>query len=181
MTEWGHGPKAECNSKLAIQMLERMLASGFNKKTALELINSMMLLKNDDDNFSTIDMSVIDLYNGNIEFVKLSACPTYIKNKKGVQIVNSVSLPVGILKDVDIDLYDKNLECGDIVVMVTDGILDSKENVDKKELWLKDLIENIDTTNPQRMADIIIGEAIDNGYGMAKDDMTVIVAKIIEN
>ena len=179
--EWDLGPKAQCNSKLAIQTLERMLSSGFNKKTAIELINSMMLIKNDEDNFSTMDMSVIDLYNGNIEFVKLSACPTYIKNKKGVQIVNSVSLPVGILKDVEIDLYDKNLESGDIVVMVTDGILDSKENIDKKELWLKDLIENISATNPQRISDIILGEAIDNNYGMANDDMTVIVAKIIEN
>lgn len=62
--------------------------------------------------------------------------------------------------------------------MVTDGIIDSKEDIEKKELWLKDLLENIDSDNPQRIADIIIGEALDNGYGIAKDDMTVIVAKV---
>lgn len=62
--------------------------------------------------------------------------------------------------------------------MVTDGITESKETENNKEVWLQDLIENIDTDNPQRIADIIIGEAIDNGYGIAKDDMTVIVAKI---
>lgn len=62
--------------------------------------------------------------------------------------------------------------------MVTDGIIDSKEDIEKKELWLKDLLENIDSDNPQRIADIIIGEALDNGYGIAKDDMTVIVGKI---
>lgn len=72
----------------------------------------------------------------------------------------------------------KNFGSGDIVVMVTDGIIDSKEDIEKKELWLKDLLENIDTDNPQRIADIIIGEALDNGYGIAKDDMTVIVAKV---
>ena len=105
----GSGPKAECNSKLAIKMLERMLESGFDKCTALELINSSLALRADEETFSTIDMSVIDLYDGNIEFVKLSACPTYIKNNKGVELVQSVSLPVGILKDVDINLYDKKL------------------------------------------------------------------------
>lgn len=105
----GSGPKAECNSKLAINMLERMLESGFDKCTALELINSSLALRADEETFSTIDMSVIDLYDGNIEFVKLSACPTYIKNKNGVELVQSISLPVGILKDVDINLYDKKL------------------------------------------------------------------------
>lgn len=62
--------------------------------------------------------------------------------------------------------------------MVTDGIIESKEDIEKKELWLKDLLENIDSDNPQRIADIIIGEALDNEYGIAKDDMTVIVAKV---
>lgn len=107
--EWVHGPKAECNSKLAIKMLERMIESGFDKCTALELINSSLALRTDEETFSTIDMSVIDLYDGNIEFVKLSACPTYIKNNNGVELVQSISLPVGILKDVDINLYDKKL------------------------------------------------------------------------
>jgi len=177
----GSGPKAECSSKLAIKMLEKMLSSGFDKCVAVELINSMMVLNASEETFSTVDMSVIDLYKGNIEFVKLSAAPTYIKNNNGVQIVKALSLPVGILNEVDIDLYENQLEEGDIVVMVTDGIIDSKENIEKKELWLKDLLENIGNENPQRIADIIIQESLDNGYGIAKDDMTVIVAKILKN
>lgn len=179
--EWVHGPKAECNSKLAIKMLEKMLSSGFDKCVALELINSVMVLRTNEETFSTVDMSVIDLYKGSIEFVKLSAAPTYIKNKNGVQIVKTLSLPVGILNEVDIDLYENQLEEGDTVVMVTDGIIDSKENIEKKELWLKDLLENVENDNPQRIADIIIQESLDNGYGIAKDDMTVIVAKILKN
>ena len=42
-------------------------------------------------------------------------------------------------------------------------------------LWYSDLYN---TNNVKKMADIIINEAIDNGYGVLKDDMTVIVAKV---
>jgi len=108
--EWGLGPKAECNSKLAIKMLEKMLSSGFDKCTALELINSNLMLRNiEDEAFSTIDMSIVDLYKGEGEFVKLSAAPTFIKRDDEVKIIKNLSLPVGIIKEVDIDLSTQNL------------------------------------------------------------------------
>ena len=36
----------------------------------------------------------------------------------------------------------------------------------------------METNDPQKIADIIMQEAIDNNYGKPKDDMTVVVAKI---
>ena len=62
--------------------------------------------------------------------------------------------------------------------MCTDGILESSEEYTNKELWLKFLLEEMETDDVQKMADIIMQEAIDNNYGMQKDDMTVIVAKV---
>ena len=62
--------------------------------------------------------------------------------------------------------------------MCSDGILESNTEYKNKELWLKELIENLQTEDVQKIADIILQEAIDNGFGIAKDDMTVIVAKL---
>ena len=42
------------------------------------------------------------------------------------------------------------------------------------------LIKEINTNNVKKMADIILNEAIDNGYGILKDDMSVIVAKVVK-
>ena len=39
-------------------------------------------------------------------------------------------------------------------------------------------MKNLNTNNVQRMADILLNEAIDNNYGISKDDMTIIVVKI---
>lgn len=51
---------------------------------------------------------------------------------------------------------------------------------ENKEVWVKNLLEEIETDNVQRIANIILAQAIDNGIGIAKDDMTVIVTKVVK-
>ena len=178
--EWDHGKEAKKSSSTAIKMLERLLMSGFDKDTSIDLINTTIMNANEEI-FATLDIAIADLYNGKIEFIKNGACPTYVKNKKKVQIVKSLSLPAGILKDINITTYDKDIANQDIMVMCSDGILDSNVEYKNKELWLKYMLEDIETDNCQKIADIILNESIDNNYGISRDDMSVIVCKFIEN
>ena len=60
--------------------------------------------------------------------------------------------------------------------MCSDGLLDSKD--DRKSDWIEEFLKNVNTNNVQKIADLIVNEAIDNNYGKPKDDITVIVAKI---
>lgn len=174
----GSGKEALKASKTAITMLEKLLSSGFEKDTSLRLINSTLSAISKEDMYATLDIAVLDLYAGNLEFIKNGACPTFVKNKRNVQILKSIALPSGIIDDIDLVVYDRDLQDGDIIVMCTDGILDSSEEYTNKELWLKFLLEEIETDDVQKIADIILQEAIDNNYGIPKDDMTVMVAKI---
>lgn len=173
----GSGPEARKSSQIAIKMLERLLLSGFNKDTSIEIINKA-ILNNTEEIFATLDIAIIDLYKGNIEFIKNGACPTYIKNKKKVQIVKALTLPTGALEEIKLTTYDKDLESGDIILMCSDGVIDSNVEYKNKELWLRYLLEDMEPQNPQKMADIILKEAIDNNYGINKDDMSVIVLKV---
>lgn len=175
----GSGPEARKSSQIAIKMLERLLMSGFDKDTSIDLINSTIMNANEEI-FATLDIAIIDLYNGKIEFIKNGACPTYVKNNKKVQIVKSLSLPAGILNDITLTTYDKDIENQDIIVMCSDGIIDSNIEYKNKELWLKYMLEDIETVNCQKIADIILNEAIDNNYGVPKDDMSIMVCKLIE-
>ena len=115
---------------------------------------------------------------GNIEFIKSGACPTFIKTKKKVEVIKAVSLPAGILDRIDLVVYDKDLSGEEIIVMCSDGVIESNKEYTNKELWVKDILENIKTTDAQQIADILVTESIDNGLGIAKDDMTVLIAKI---
>lgn len=174
----GSGPEAMKSSKIAVKMLERLLTAGFEKDVSLKLINSTLSANTDEDMYATLDIEILDLFNGNMEFIKNSACPTYVKRGRDVQLLKSMSLPTGILNDVDLVVYDYDLQDGDILVMCTDGVIDSNKEYLNKQLWLKYLLEDMETNDAQKIADIIISEAIDNDFGKQKDDMTVIVTKI---
>ncbi len=174
----GSGERARKASQTAVKMLNRMLMSGFDKDTSLELINSSMYVNSKEDIYATLDVAILDLFSGNVEFMKNGAPPTFIKNKKNVRVVKSVSLPAGILDKVDLVVYDKDLEDGDIIIMCTDGILESNVEYENKEIWVKNFLEEIETDNVQKIANILLAQAIDNGVGSIKDDMTVIAVKI---
>lgn len=176
----GSGPNARKSSQIAIKMLGRLLSNGFDKETSIELINNTIATNIKDETYATLDIMVLDLYAGNAEYIKNGAAPTFIKNKKQVDIIKNIALPAGILKDIDLIVYDRDIEDNDIIVMCSDGVLESNSEYKNKELWIKDLLTQIETENSQKIADILLKEAIDNDYGKAKDDMTIIVTKIIK-
>ncbi len=176
----GTGYKASVESGTTIRLLEKFLFAGFDKDLAVKTINSLLLMKSNEETYATIDLSVINQYNGEVEFVKVGAVSTFIKYEDHVDVIKVGSLPVGILKNVEMEFIRKKLKDGEFVIMVTDGILDSNQGELNKERWLGEIIHDINTRNPQKMADEILQTCIEANGGTAGDDMTVMVAKIWE-
>jgi len=174
----GSGEKARECSKLALRLVKQMLSAGFNEDESIEMINSRMNLTSNSEIYSTLDIAILDLYIGKIQILKSGACNTYIKNKKNISKVKAESLPVGIVNNIKLQSETVNIENEDIMVMYSDGVLDTKEEMQKE--WLEDFLKNVNTNNVQKLADLILAEAIDNSYGIAQDDMTVIVSKIVK-
>lgn len=174
----GSGPEAMKSSKIAVKMLERLFKAGFDKETSLNLINSTLVATSKEDMYATLDIQILDLYGGNMEFIKSGACPTYVKRNQEVQILKAITLPAGILDKSDLVVYDYDLQEGDIIVMCSDGIIDANSEYLNKELWVKYLLEDIQTEDSQKIANLILEEAIDNDFGRQKDDMTVTVARV---
>lgn len=174
----GSGTKAKQTSKNAIDMIEKLISSGFNKETAVNLVNSILNLSEDDEMFTSLDLMILDLYLGKIEMIKNGACSTYIKNKKIINKISSEDLPIGIIGDIEVKTKVMEVFDGDIIVMCSDGLLESK-NVAKKD-WLETYLKNVSTNNVQKLADLILAEAIDNNMGVVQDDITVIVSKVVK-
>ena len=175
----GTGTEARKSSMQVLKMLENLLLSGFDKNISLDLINTALMNQNTEI-FATLDIAIIDLYKGNIEFIKSGACPTYIKNNKQVQIIKANSLPTGIVGDNNIQTFDKDISSGDIMLMCSDGILDANIEYKNKELWIKYMLEDIETNNTKKIANLVLNEAVDNNFGNIKDDMSIIVCKFKE-
>ncbi len=174
----GSGEDANRSSKIAINMLSKLLKAGFNKETSVKLINSSLIANTKEDMYTTLDIQILDLYAGNMEFIKNGACPTFVKRNKEVQLLKSLTLPAGIMEKNDLIVYDYDIEDGDIIVMCSDGVIDANTEYINKELWIKYLLEDINSDDAQQIANMILNEAIDSEFGMKKDDMTVIVTKI---
>lgn len=172
------GVKARESSKLTLRLIKQMLSSGFNKEESLKMLNSRINLMQNKESYSTLDVTILDLYAGKAEIIKNAACSTYIKNKSNIRKVELNNLPIGIIDNIELQSETIDVTDGDIYIMCSDGVLETKD--DTKIGWIEDFIKNISVTNIQKLADLILAEAIDNNFGIAQDDMTVIVCRIIK-
>jgi stage II sporulation protein E len=178
----GTGDKAREESAASIEMYEDFMEAGFDRGVTLDIINSVLLIRDgygkDNDKFSTLDICTIDLYTGKAEFVKIGAVATFIIRNGKAETIRSSTLPVGILNEVDTDIYERTLQKDDIVLMMTDGVLDSVGSVVGNENWIIETIENTSVVTPKSIADKILEVAKKNSRNVIKDDMTVLAAKI---
>jgi len=176
----GSGRRARMESAAAIDLLEEFIEAGFDVDAAIGLINSALLLKSGDELFSTLDICLIDLRDGAAEFIKIGASTTFLLHDSEVDIIRSWTLPVGILQSVDADMARRRLKHGDMLVMVTDGVLDSDLHGFEKEDWILQALREFPASNPQDLADHLLQCAVENYNNVVQDDMTVLVARIWE-
>lgn len=175
----GNGARARMESSSALTMLEQLLQSGIDEKLAVKSVNSVLLLRSPEEMFATVDLALIDLYTGQATLLKIGSTPSFIKRGRDVIPVDASNLPIGILEDIEIDVLQIELQEGDILVMMTDGILDAPDHAVNKEQWVKRVLQEIDSDDPQEVADSLLDMALRQypGGGI-RDDMTVIATRI---
>ena len=172
----GTGHKAALESGAIVRLLSSFLDAGFDKKIAVKLVNSIMVMKSARDVFATIDMCIIDLYTAQIEFIKNGAEPSFIKHSGYTETVRAASLPIGIVPIGDIEAFARTLDSGSMVVMTSDGVTSPPDDP-----WIRELVENVDgEIPPVELSQIILDEALERNKaaGIANDDMTVICVKL---
>lgn len=173
----GAGEMACKESQRIVELLEELLNAGFPTETALQMMNTALVMGRDEVRFSTMDMTVFDLYTGQCEFIKAGAATTFIKRKDGVESIRSTSLPIGVVSDLEIDKQKAELCDGDLVIMVTDGVMDALP-VGEQEILMKVILEGIQKTNPREIAQRILEQVLECSGELPMDDMTVLVVGI---
>lgn len=158
----GSGVEAQAESTATMELFEDLMASGFERPLAVQMINSMLVLKSDIESFSTMDVTVVDEYTGVAEFLKMGAASSFILRGNEVITIRSDSLPLGILEHIDVEVYNKQLQDGDIIIMVTDGMLESKNDFVGKEDTFKQFILEMESHNPEYMAKNLMQRCVDS-------------------
>ena len=87
-------------------------------------------------------MAILDLYEGNIEFIKNGACTTYIKNKNNITKVKINNLPIGMLENTEVSTYILRLPARKgLIFLVVRKVVSAKTT--KREWYIHRLIKLI--------------------------------------
>lgn len=173
----GTGEGAARESRMAIELLEQFTEAGFDRELAIRMINSALLLNRGEETYATLDICDIDLFDGHGEFIKLGAAASYIWRSGRIISLRSVTLPAGILKQVEPEKNAMLLKDGDMVILMTDGITDALGGEERTSSWLKGKLLAFPVANPQDAADYILQEAKKERQTERQDDMTVLVGR----
>ncbi|MEM5603642.1 stage II sporulation protein E [Bacillus cereus] len=177
----GNGQRAHMESKETVKLLQKILQSGIDEEIAIKSINSILSLRTTEEMFTTLDLAMVDLRDANAKFLKIGSTPSFVKRANNILKIEASNLPMGIIEDVEVDVVGEQLKTGDILIMMSDGIFEGAQHVENHELWMKRKIKELQTEDPQEIADIIMEEVIRSCDGYINDDMTIVVAKVKKN
>lgn len=168
----GSGKAAAATSRLSCVFLEKMLTCGTSKNVCLEMLNNLLMSKND-ETFSTVDILEIDKLSSSAYFIKAGAAPSFVLRKNHLYKISSETPPVGIIPAFSAESTRFNLEKGDIIFMMSDGVMQS----DADAVWLSELIGIESDIQPALLASQIIERA--RCMKDRIDDTSACVIKII--
>ena len=172
----GHGEQAAEESQKCISLIRKFICADIEHKTALSSVNRLLLLRDGEEMFATVDLCEINLYSGIARFSKLSANRTFILKEKETLTVTGGRLPLGILESVEPAEASVEVYPGDVVIMTSDGIADELKDGQMDELQA--LAAPLRTLAPDEIAARILAWA--QARDGEKDDMTVIVFRILQ-
>ena len=171
----GTGGRAAVDGAMASGILSRLIKAGIGFDAALKIVNSALLVKSGDESLATIDLAALDLYSGNVEFMKAGAPISLLRKSGRTVVIDAPSLPIGILNDINFTKSSDSLSDGDLLILVSDGALAAGDD------WLSDTIETWSGQVPQELAEEIVTQAIARRGDGHDDDITVVAMKIKEN
>ena len=168
----GTGYSAHVESKTTLELLNKMLDTGADDEMTVSVINTLVSLKEYKERFSTLDYVVINRNRRTVDFYKIGSAPSFIIRGNKVIRVDNDNLPIGFSETIDKVSVD--IEIGDIIVVVSDGVIDRFKNLAKFE----SILTRLGRHTPIQMAHDIIQVVIKESGGKILDDMTAIVLQI---
>lgn len=168
----GTGGRAAVDGNMAVSVMGRLLRSGLTADSALQIVNTALMIKSEDESLSTIDVTGVDLYSGKIRLKKAGAPPTFVKKGSRVTQREMPSLPAGILNGISFKSDTIQLNAGDMVVMVSDGVVTGDEK------WLEKLIRSWNEGSTQELARAVVEESIRRREGSRDDDITAVAIRL---
>lgn len=170
----GSGEYANKVSATAISLIEAFYRAEMPEGTVLDTINKLISFSRE-ERFACIDIAAVNLNSGTASFVKIGSPVALIIRDGEIRVLESESLPLGILENLKPSTCTEQLKGGDIITFMSDGVTSAFNSTPE----LYDFLRVLKPLNPQNLADKILAAALERTGGKALDDMTVLCTRII--
>lgn len=171
----GSGETANNVSDVSLSLIESFYKAGMKSELILTTVSRLMSISAE-ENFTALDVSILDLTDCSVDFIKYGSPYGFIINDKGIRIIEGSSLPLGILSELKPSVCKTKLQADDMIVFLTDGVSDAF----KSSNCLIEYIKSLPALNPQTLADDLLKKAVELSNGNKNDDMTVLATRIIK-
>ena len=159
----GSGEYARRISESTISLLESFYRAKMPADTVLSTINKLLTFSKE-ETFACVDIAVVDLDSGKADIVKIGSPVGFILSGNTVKVLESGSLPLGILDSLRPDTASYELLENDTLLFLSDGITGAFGSTTD----LYDVLKSIPVNNPQQLADLLLDRAIQAYGGVAK-------------
>ncbi len=171
----GTGGAAAVDSNMAVSIMTKLLKAGLSYDCSLQVVNSSLMIKSEDETLSTLDVLDFNLFSGKAEFLKAGACVTYVRKNSKLYKKDMSSLPLGILNEVKFAKESITLSEDDMIVMISDGALTGDDR------WIENLVKDVSDKSCEQLSFEIVEEAKKRRNDGHDDDITAICIRVIEN
>ena len=171
----GSGEYARRISESTISLLESFYRAKMPSGSVLSTINKPLTFSKE-ETFACVDVAVIDLDSGTADIVKIGSPVGFILSGNVVKVLDSESLPLGILDSLHPETASYELRENDVLLFLSDGVTGAFGSTTD----LYDTLKNIPAHNPQQLVDLLLENALKAYGGVAKDDMTALAVRLFK-
>jgi len=166
----GTGREAAFTSGVCSIFLRKMLGVGNRASTVIKMLSGFIRSKPDECSASA-DVMELDMLTGRAEFLKCGAAASFVRRRDNLFKLAAATLPLGILDSTDAGRLTFDVEDGDVIIMMSDGVAMGNEDC----MWLLDMLSAEWDDDLHLMSRRLIDRARRSG---SCDDISVILTKV---
>lgn len=169
----GSGREAALTSGVCALLLRRLILAGADLECAIKMAGGIIRSCGRECS-TTVDIAEIDMLSGEARFIKSGAAPSFVLRDGGIFRLQSKTVPIGIMRALDAEMMKFDIEDGDRVVMVSDGVSRSYD----ESPWLLDMMSTDEVVlcgGTEDAAEAIVRASITQG---SEDDVTAGVIEV---
>ncbi len=165
----GSGSRAASAASLSISVLSSLLSADVSRGVALAALNNAICTSEEECSVA-LDLLSLDLYEGRAGFLKSGAAASFVFRDGTLFRIRSRTLPLGLLRIVDSEEAGFDVRAGDVMVLLSDGVLGESEDGS----WLKEILSRGGESTS--LARRIVESAAERAA--SEDDKTALVLKV---